>query len=94
MNKNKNDVFSMTDLTRLLLDYALQERLPRYLDQTSYDAAKRAEAESLAALEDGLPDACAAPLERFREALEDSRSLELQAMFLAASSMARELAVL
>ena len=83
----------MTDLMQLLLDYAWSDRLPRYLDKSAYDASKSLEDKHLAALRASLPDHCAPILERYREAVEDSRSLELQAMFLAVFSMARELRI-
>ena len=44
-------------------------------------------------LMDGLSGERAASLERYQQAWEDSRSLELEAMFLAALSIARELRV-
>ena len=37
------------------------------------------------------PSSASAALERYQQAREDSRSLELEAMFLAAFSVAREL---
>lgn len=81
----------MTDLMQLLMDYACNERIPRYLDHTAYDASKALEAKHLAALKEGLSGERAASLERWQQAWEDSRSLELEAMFLAAFSIAREL---
>lgn len=81
----------MTDLIQLLMDYASCHQLPRYLDQCAYDEAKRLEEKHLSALKEGLSGDRVASLERYQQAREDSRSLELQAMFLAAFSMAREL---
>lgn len=81
----------MTDLMELLLDYALNQRLPRFLDHDTYSGAQTLEDKHLAALKDGLSGGHAASLERYREAREDIRALELEAMFLAAFSIAREL---
>lgn len=81
----------MTSLMQLLMDFTYNERIPRYLDHEAYDASKTLEAKHLAALKEGLSGEHMASLERYQQAQEDSRSLELQAMFLAAFSIAREL---
>ncbi|MDE6456357.1 MAG: hypothetical protein K2L38_10745 [Dysosmobacter sp.] len=81
----------MTDLMKLLLDYTLNQRLPRFLDHDTYSGVQTLEARHLAALKDGLSGERAASLERYREDRETIRSLELEAMFLAAFSIAREL---
>lgn len=80
----------MTDLMQLLMDFTYNERIPRYLDHEAYDTSKSLEAKHLAALKEGLSGDRMASLERYQQAQEDSRSLELQAMFLAAFSIARE----
>lgn len=81
----------MTDLMQLLMDYTMNHRLPRYLDHEAYDLSKTLEGKHLTALKEGLSGEHTASLERYQQAQEDSRSLELQAMFLAAFSVAREL---
>lgn len=81
----------MTSLMQLLMDFTSTERIPRYLDQAAYDLSKTLEARHLAALEEGLSGDHMASLEKYRQAREDTRSLELEAMFLAAFSVAREL---
>lgn len=81
----------MTNLMQLLMDFTCTERLPRYLDQDAYDTSKALEAKHLAALKEGLSGEHTASLERYQQAWEDSRSLELETMFLAAFSVAREL---
>ena len=81
----------MTSLMQLLMDYTHNERIPRCLDHESYDLSKSLEEKHLAALKEGLSGEHMASLERYQQALEDSRSLELEAMFLAAFSVAREL---
>lgn len=81
----------MTSLMQLLMDFTCTERLPRYLDHEAYDLSKSLEDKHLAALKEGLSGEHMASLERYQQAQEDSRSLELQAMFLAAFSIAREL---
>ena len=81
----------MTSLMQLLLNFTYNERLPRYLDHEAYDLSKSLEKKHLAALKEGLSGDHMASLERYQQAREDSRSLELQAMFLAAFSAAREL---
>lgn len=80
----------MTDLMQLLMDFTCNDRLPRYLDQEAYGLSKSLEDKHLAALKEGLSGEHMASLERYQQAREDSRSLELQAMFLAAFSIARE----
>lgn len=81
----------MTSLMQLLMDFTHNERIPRCLDHKSYDLSKSLEAKHLAALKEGLSGEHMASLERYQQALEDSRSLEPEAMFLAAFSVAREL---
>lgn len=81
----------MTSLMQLLMDFTCNERVPRYLDHEAYELSKSLEAKHLAALKEGLSGERMASLERCQEAWEDSRSLELEAMFLAAFSVAREL---
>lgn len=81
----------MTSLMQLLMDFASTERLPRYLDQTAFETSKALEHKHLTTLKEGLSGDRAAALERYQEAIADSRSLELEAMFLAAFSVSREL---
>lgn len=81
----------MTSLMQLLMDFTCTERLPRCLDHEAYNASKTLEEKHLTALKEGLSGEHMASLERYQQALEDSRSLELEAMFLAAFSVAREL---
>ena len=81
----------MTSLMQVLMDFTFTERLPRYLDQDALEASKALEGKHLAALKAGLSGEHTAALERYQQAREDSRSLELEAMFLAAFSVAREL---
>ena len=81
----------MTSLIQLLMDFTSTERLPRCLDHEAYNASKTLEEKHLTALKEGLSGEHMASLERYQQAWEDSRSLELEAMFLAAFSVAREL---
>ncbi len=81
----------MNTVIQLIMDYTLSDRLPRYLDQPAWDASKALEAKNLAALRDGLSEARLASLDRLLDAWEATRGLELQASFLAAFSIAREL---
>lgn len=81
----------MTSLIQLLMDFTCTERLPRCLDHEAYNASKTLEEKRLTALKEGLSGEHMASLERYQQAWEDSRSLELEAMFLAAFSVAREL---
>lgn len=81
----------MTSLMQVLMNFTSTERLPRYLEQDAFEVSKTLERKHLAALKEGLSGEHTASLERYRQALEDSRSLELEAMFLAAFSVAREL---
>ena len=66
----------MTSLMQLLMDFTCNERIPRYLDQDAFEASKTLERKHLAALKEGLSGEHTASLERYRQALEDSRSLE------------------
>lgn len=81
----------MTSLMQLLMDFTYNERIPRYLDHEAYDLSKSLGEKHLSALKEGLSGEHMASLERYRQAWEDSRALELEAMFLAAFSVAREL---
>lgn len=81
----------MTNLMQLLMDFTCTERLPRYLDHEAYDLSKSMEEKHLASLREGLSGEHMASLERYRQAQEDSRALEWEAMFLAVFSIAREL---
>ena len=81
----------MTNLMQLLMDFTCTERLPRYLDHEAYDLSKSLEEKHLASLREGLSGEHMASLERYRQAQEDSRALEWEAMFLAVFSIAREL---
>ena len=81
----------MTSLMQVLMDFTFTERLPRYLDQDALEASKALEGKHLAALKAGLSGEHTASLELYQQAQEDSRSLELEAMFLAAFSVSREL---
>lgn len=81
----------MTDFMQLLMDYTCNDRIPRYLDHEAYETSKALERKHLAALKDGLSGEHTASLERYQQAWDDSRALELEAMFLAAFSLAREL---
>ena len=81
----------MTSLMQLLMDFTCTERLPRCLDHEAYNTSKILEDKYLTAFKEGLSGEHMASLERYQQAWEDSRSLELEAMFLAAFSVAREL---
>ena len=81
----------MTSLMQLLMDFTYNERIPRCLDHEAYYASRMLEDNHLVALKEGLSGEHTAALERYQQAREDSRSLELEAMFLAAFSVAREL---
>lgn len=81
----------MTDFMQFLMDYTSSQRIPRYLDHEAYGLSKSLEEKHLSSLKEGLSGEHMASLERYRQAWEDSRALELEAMFLAAFSVAREL---
>ena len=81
----------MTNLMQLLMDFTCTERLPRCLDHEAYEASKALENKHLAALKEGLSGEHMASLERYQQAQEENRSLELEAMFQAGFSVAREL---
>lgn len=73
------------------MDYTCTERMHRYLDQEAYDGARALEERRLSALLEVLSGAGASSLEAYRQASEERRALELEALFQAAFSVAREL---
>lgn len=81
----------MNSLMQLLMDFTCTECLPRYLDACAYDDAENMESRQLAALKGELFEHQRSLLEKYRKAGEACRALELEAMFLAAYSVAREL---
>ena len=81
----------MTDLMELLYGYAQFRRAPAFLDRPAYDEAERLEAKNLALLKEGLSGEGMAALERYQDACQERSLLDLEATFLAALSIAREL---
>lgn len=81
----------MTDFMELLYHYARTNRFPGCLPPCAYKEVTQIEERTLSALREGLSAPHAAALERYQDASEERRTLELEAMFLAAFSMAREL---
>ncbi len=81
----------MTDLMELLYEYAQDRRLVGFLDHRAYEAAERMEEKNLTTLRANLSGEHLAMLERSRDAGRERHAMELEAMFLAAFSFAREL---
>lgn len=81
----------MTAIMELLYEYTQDYCVEGFLDRRAYGMAQLMEEKNLTALKTGLSSERLSALERYQQAQEDSRSLELEAMFLAAFSVAREL---
>ena len=81
----------MTDLMELLYEYAQNHRIAGFLDQHAYRIAEHLEEKNLTNLKDGLSGEHLAALERYQDACQERHGMELEATFLAAFSLAREL---
>ncbi len=81
----------MTDLMEYLYEYTQDHRAAGFLDHRTYETAKRLEEKNLAVLKAGISSEHMAALERCQDACRERHAMELEAMFLAAFSVAREL---
>lgn len=81
----------MTDLMELLYEYTQDNRLAGFVERRTYETAEHMEVKNLTALKAGLSGEHLAALERYQDACRERHALELEAMFLAAFSIAREL---
>lgn len=81
----------MTALTQLLYNYAQNYRLPSFLDREAIDLTTSDQAHTLAVLKKGLSAEQLETLEQYQKYCRRRRELEMEAMFLTAFSIAREL---
>ena len=77
----------MTDLMQVLYEYAKEELLPSYLPSPEYREVSRLPLR----LRDLLPDDDWNTVEKYEDAAAQLHSMELEAAFQAAFSLAREL---
>ena len=81
----------MNDLMELLYGFTKSRRLAGHVDCRSYEEAEQVEARNLAALRQDLYPKQLEILGKYQDACQEHQMLELEAMFLAAFSVAREL---
>lgn len=84
-------LFRMTDLMQVLYEYAKEELLPSYLPSPEYREVSRLTARLSLRLRDLLPDDDWNTVEKYEDAAAQLHSMELEAAFQAAFSLAREL---
>lgn len=81
----------MTGTMQALYDYTLENRFTAFLTGRDYAEADSLAEELLNALRGELPQPQRERLDRLSDALMEQRDLELEAMFQAAWSVAREI---
>ena len=81
----------MTDLMQILYEYAEAELLPAYLPPREYREAGQLTARLSRRLRDLLPGDSWDTVEKYEDAAAQLHSMELEAAFQAAFSLAREL---
>lgn len=81
----------MSDLMTLLYEYTQSHRAAGFVDCRVYNEIERIEEKNLAALKGHLSGEGLAALERYQDTCLERQNLDLEAMFLAALSVAREL---
>ena len=81
----------MTDLMQVLYEYAKEELLPSYLSAPEYREGSHLPARLSRRLRDLLSGDSWNTLEKYEDAAAQLHSLELEAAFQAAFSLAREL---
>ena len=81
----------MTDLMQVLYEYAKEELLPSYLPSRSTGKSPASTARLSLRLRDLLPDDDWNTVEKYEDAAAQLHSMELEAAFQAAFSLAREL---
>ena len=80
----------MSDLMTLLYEYTQSHRAAGFVDCRAYNEIERIEEKNLAALKDHLSGEGLAALERYQDTCLERQNLDLEAMFQAALSLARE----
>lgn len=81
----------MTDLMELLYEYAQSHRVAGFLDARAYGETERLEERNLTVLKKDLTGEGLAVLERYQAACLERQNMNLEAMFQAGFSIAREL---
>lgn len=81
----------MTDLMKLLYEYAQSCRVAGFIDCKVYSEAERMEEKTLADLKKDLSGEGLKALERYQDACLEQEGINLEAMFQAGFSLAREL---
>ena len=81
----------MTTLAQLIYNYAQNYRLPSFLDRDAIDLTISDQAHTLAVLKKGLSAQQLETLEQYQKFCRRQQELEMEAMFLTAFSVAREL---
>ena len=87
----KRDVFDMTDIMRVLYEYVESERLPAYLPPREYQEVSQLTDRLSRRLRDLLPNDDWDTVTKYEDAAAELHSMELEAMFQAALSLAGEL---
>ena len=83
----------MSDLMEVLYEYTQSHRVAGFVDSPTYREIERIEEKNLAALKGHLSGEGLAALERHQDTCLERQNLDLEAMFQAALSLARELLV-
>lgn len=81
----------MNTLAQLLYNYAQDYRLPSFLDRNAIDLAISDQTHTLVALKKGLSAKQMETLEQYQKYCHRRQELEMEAMFQAGLSIAREL---
>ena len=81
----------MTDLMQVLYEYTKEELLPSYLPSREYREAARLSTRLSRRLRDLLADGGWDTVQKYEDAAAELHSMELEAMFQAALSLAGEL---
>ena len=81
----------MTDLMQVLYEYTEAERLPAYLPPREYQEVRKLTDRLSQRLRDLLPNDGRDTLAKYQDAAAELHSIELEAMFRAALSLAGEL---
>lgn len=84
-------LFRMTDLMQVLYEYVEAERLPAYLPPREYQEVRKLTDRLSRQLREMLPEDRWDTLAKYQDAAAELHSMELEAMFQAALSLAGEL---
>lgn len=81
----------MTTLMEILYEYTNSHRLEGFIDRRTYEELEELETRNLEKLKEDLSARQLDLLEKYQDACQEQRVMKLEAMFLAAFSVAREL---